>query len=98
MLPARSDYQRWVAAVFNGRGRGIRQILVRSGGLTQRASNRWCIERGVPPRGPSYHVDPDVRFGALVCEFSVESVNGEVHERLDLRMNLGTVHRLVVGG
>jgi len=49
LLPTRDDYQRWVAAVFNGRGRGIRQILVRSGGLPQRASERWCIEREVSP-------------------------------------------------
>lgn len=50
LLPARGDYQQWVAAIFNGRGRGIRERLVRSGGLPRRAAERSCIERPVSPQ------------------------------------------------
>lgn len=50
LLDAKGDYQQWVAAMFNGRGRGIRDILVRSGGLPRRAAERWCVEQVVSPQ------------------------------------------------
>jgi 23S rRNA (adenine-N6)-dimethyltransferase len=50
LLPARERraYQRFTAAVFNGQGRGLQEILVRQG--TARSDvRRWAREHGVGP-------------------------------------------------
>jgi len=49
LLEVRGDYQQWVAGIFNGRGRGIREILLRSGGVSQEAARQWCKEHAVSP-------------------------------------------------
>lgn len=48
LLPARElrAYQRFAAAVFNGRGRGVQQILVGQG-LARDDVRRWAREHGV---------------------------------------------------
>ena len=38
----RVAYQRWVARVFAGRGRGLPDILARSAGIRPAAARRWC--------------------------------------------------------
>jgi 23S rRNA (adenine-N6)-dimethyltransferase len=50
LLPARERraYQRFAAAVFNGRGRGLQEILVRHG-LARSDVRRWAREHGVGP-------------------------------------------------
>jgi 23S rRNA (adenine-N6)-dimethyltransferase len=37
-------YQRWVQRVFNGRGRGMADILARSG-VPASAARRWCADQ-----------------------------------------------------
>ncbi len=49
LLETRPDYQQWVAGVFNGRGRGIREVLHRSGGTSREAAREWCERHSINP-------------------------------------------------
>jgi 23S rRNA (adenine-N6)-dimethyltransferase len=41
------DYQQWVRRVFTGRGRGVPEILARSGGMSARTVRTWCAQQRV---------------------------------------------------
>jgi 23S rRNA (adenine-N6)-dimethyltransferase len=43
-------YQRWVRAVFTGRGRGLSDILARAGGVPTRIAEAWCRQQGLSGR------------------------------------------------
>jgi 23S rRNA (adenine-N6)-dimethyltransferase len=48
LVDSRDEYQRWVGAVFNGQGRGIRETLAQAGGLAPSAAREWCEANDVP--------------------------------------------------
>ncbi|MFC7374213.1 MULTISPECIES: 23S ribosomal RNA methyltransferase Erm [unclassified Brachybacterium] len=60
LVPAadRRAYHRLVRDVFTGPGRGIEQILRRSGGLTARQARTFCDRFGYHPRALPRDVDP----------------------------------------
>ena len=45
-----AHYQRWVQAVFTGRGRGLPDMLARAGGVPARITNSWCRQQGLSSR------------------------------------------------
>lgn len=47
LVADRGRYQRWVKDVLTGRGKGMPQILVRSGGMSAQAARQWCARQGV---------------------------------------------------
>lgn len=65
LLPVtrRRGYQRFAAAVFNGRGRGLHEILVRQG-LARGDVRRWGHEHGVGPTALPRHLDARAWVGA----------------------------------
>lgn len=46
----RRRYQGWVRQVFTGGGRGLAEILARTGGLTQVQAAQFCRDQGIDPR------------------------------------------------
>ena len=50
LVHARKPYQHFVREVFTGRGRGIRDIVVRTGRLDRGRLDRWLREQDVPAR------------------------------------------------
>lgn len=50
MITARKPYQRFVREIFTGRGRGIRDIVVRTGHVGRGQLDRWLREHEVAPR------------------------------------------------
>lgn len=50
LVTHRDPYQRFVRDVFAGRGRGLRDILVRTGRVDDAPLRRWLREQYVPPR------------------------------------------------
>jgi 23S rRNA (adenine-N6)-dimethyltransferase len=50
LVAEREAYQRFVKAVFTGRGRGVREILARTGQVDRRALGGWLHNSGVSPR------------------------------------------------
>ncbi|MEU4362460.1 23S ribosomal RNA methyltransferase Erm [Promicromonospora sp. NPDC023987] len=65
LLPPREQraYQRFAAAVFNGRGRGLQEILVRHG-LARGDVRRWAREHGVGPNALPRDLDAGAWVGA----------------------------------
>ena len=47
---ARGRYQRWVARVFTGRGRGLPDILSRAAGIPRPAARVWCSRQHLSDR------------------------------------------------
>ncbi|MCP2262825.1 23S ribosomal RNA methyltransferase Erm [Promicromonospora thailandica] len=70
LLPVarRRDYQRFAAAVFNGPGRGLHEILVRQG-LSRADVRRWAREHRVAPGA----LPRDLDARAWVVAFTVAS-------------------------
>ena len=56
-------YQRFAATVFNGRGRGVQEALVRQG-LARDDVRRWAREHGVGPRALPRDLDAGAWVGA----------------------------------
>ena len=50
LVTERKPYQHFVREVFTGRGRGIREIIARTGRLDRAALDRWLRAQDVPPR------------------------------------------------
>lgn len=48
LVATRSDYQRFVRDVFTGRGRGLRQILLRTGRVRAAAADAWLRRNRLP--------------------------------------------------
>jgi 23S rRNA (adenine-N6)-dimethyltransferase len=46
----RQSYQGWVKRIFSGRGRTLQEVLAVSGGLSRRASARFCRDQSLPSR------------------------------------------------
>ncbi|MFD6138650.1 23S ribosomal RNA methyltransferase Erm [Promicromonospora sp. NPDC060271] len=65
LLPVRErhGYQRFAAAVFNGRGRGLHEILVRQG-IARDDVRRWAREHGVGPNALPRELDARAWAGA----------------------------------
>ncbi|WP_419703624.1 23S ribosomal RNA methyltransferase Erm [Promicromonospora sp. NFX87] len=65
LLPVREQrgYQRFTAAVFNGRGRGLHEILVRQG-IARDDVRRWAREHGVGPNALPRELDARAWAGA----------------------------------
>jgi 23S rRNA (adenine-N6)-dimethyltransferase len=65
LLPVREQrgYQRFVAAVFNGRGRGLHEILARQG-IARDDVRRWAREHGVGPNALPRELDARAWVGA----------------------------------
>ena len=54
----RHAYQRWVRRVFTGRGRGLADILTRSG-IPADAAHRWCAEQHLTSRSLPKDLDAE---------------------------------------
>lgn len=65
LLPVREQrgYQRFAAAVFNGRGRGLHEILARQG-IARDDVRRWAREHGVGPNALPRELDARAWAGA----------------------------------
>lgn len=65
LLPVREQrgYQRFAAAVFNGRGRGLHEILARQG-IARDDVRRWAREHGVGPNALPRELDARAWVGA----------------------------------
>lgn len=65
LLPVREQrgYQRFAAAVFNGRGRGLHEILTRQG-IARDDVRRWAREHGVGPNALPRELDARAWAGA----------------------------------
>lgn len=65
LLPVREQrgYQRFTAAVFNGRGRGLHEILARQG-IARDDVRRWAREHGVGPNALPRELDARAWAGA----------------------------------
>ena len=50
LVDERDPYQRFVKEVFSGRGRGVREILARTGRIERSALREWLREQRVPPQ------------------------------------------------
>ena len=59
LVEARSDYQRWVRAVFTGRGSGLARILAGAGGLPGREAQAWCARQGLTSRSLPRDLDAE---------------------------------------
>lgn len=55
----RQDYQQWVRRVFTGRGRGLPEILTRSGGFSAGAARTWCAKQHLTHRTLPKDLGPD---------------------------------------
>ncbi|WP_114855132.1 23S ribosomal RNA methyltransferase Erm [Brachybacterium sp. YJGR34] len=62
----RRAYQDLVRRIFTGRGRGLEQILRRSGGLSAERARSFCREHGYRPQALPRDVDPAHWAEALV--------------------------------
>jgi 23S rRNA (adenine-N6)-dimethyltransferase len=65
LLPVREQrgYQRFAAAVFNGRGRGLHEILARQG-IARDDVRRWAREHGIGPNALPRELDAWAWVGA----------------------------------
>lgn len=50
LVTDQTHYQRWIRAVFTGRGHGLADILARAGGLPTPMAATWCREQGLSSR------------------------------------------------
>ena len=59
LVQARTDYQRWVRAVFTGRGSGLPRILAGAGGVSVREAQAWCAGQGLTSRALPRDLDAE---------------------------------------
>lgn len=50
LIAHQADYQRWVRAVFTGRGRGLPQVLARASGIAAPTVEAWCRQQRLTSR------------------------------------------------
>ena len=62
LVAPQGAYQRWVRAVFTGRGRGLPEILACASGVPRRAAEVWCHQQGLTNRS----LPKDLRAQQLV--------------------------------